>query len=121
MMSAFFKEHGRDIKIPLTSIKEKVRGLSGLIFYEIANFKQDSFFPVVNSFLWHREHCRKFPLAFIIEKQLINEGTFVLQQGLKSNPQCLQLFLMNEIVHDVWLNTDNKVINIDTVILEPLQ
>jgi len=28
----FFKEHGRDKKIPLTSIKEKVRGVDGINF-----------------------------------------------------------------------------------------
>gem|GEM_PF-5275717 len=60
-------------------------------------------------------------LTFIIEKQFINEGTFVLRQGLKSNPQRLQLLLMNELVQDIRLNTDNEVINIDAVLPEAFQ
>jgi hypothetical protein len=40
---------------------------------------------------------------------------------LKSAPQSLQLFLMNELVHDVRLNTDYEVINIDTVLPEAFQ
>lgn len=117
-MARCFSRDTREIKIPLTSIKEKVRGRTTekLEINHFFQLIQYFLFTFTDSLLRYQQFCGQIRFLFIIEKQFINKRALILRQGLKSNPQRLQLLLIKEPVHDVRLNTDYEVINVNTIL-----